>query len=351
MTIVASIADLFAAWANAIASLIVGVLERLFSPKPIRVVERPDGTFQFSRDGAASGAVAFAFDGRDADNQTIAEAFRGCRVEIVLAARNVIFRTLELPAQASNFVEGIVRAQIDRLSPWTVNSAIFGCSAPKPIDAGRMSTVVAIMPREAAMGFVQRALAFKPASVAITVEAEDVDGARVKLFEQKARSLLDVALIARALLILLGICCVSAVVVAIGAGITIGRLDAERDAVAQQIAQGQMLLRAGSDNAQSAALRALERQKYAAATITLSLEALTKALPDHTFLTELHVMSDKLQIVGISRDAPSLIRLIEQSPSFTRATFFAPTTRSTSSAGEQFHIEARLEPAKPGAQP
>lgn len=348
MTVVADIADLFAAWAGAIATLIVRGLERLFSPKRVRLIERPDATFEIEPQG---GIVAFAPDALDADDRVVAAALRGGRVEIVLAARNAMFRTLELPAQASHFVEGIVRAQIDRLSPWTVATAVFGCAEAKPIDAHRMSTVVAIMPRDAAMGYVRRALAFRPASVAIMVAAEHPDASAVRLFEQKARSLLDTAGIARALLVLLAVCCGAAIAVQIGATIISGRFEAARAAVAQQIAQGQMLLRAGSDTPQSAALRALERQKYATATITLSLEALTRALPDHTFLTELHVTVDRLQIVGISRDAPSLIRLLEQSPNFTRATFFAPTTRAPSSAGEQFHIEARLEPARAGGAP
>ena len=74
------------------------------------------------------------------------------------------------------------------------------------------------------------------------------------------------------------------------------------------------------------------------------LDALSQVLPDHTFVTELHLAGAKLQIVGITRDAPSLIPLIEQSQHFTHATFYAPTTRAPSDPGERFHIEAKVEP-------
>ena len=74
------------------------------------------------------------------------------------------------------------------------------------------------------------------------------------------------------------------------------------------------------------------------------LEVLSQILPDHTYVTELRVEGDKLRLVGLTRDAPGLIRLMEQSPHFTRATFFAPTTRSPGEPGEHFNIEARIEP-------
>jgi general secretion pathway protein L len=52
---------------------------------------------------------------------------------------------------------------------------------------------------------------------------------------------------------------------------------------------------------------------------------------------------------GITRDAPSLIPLIEQSQHFRRATFYAPTTRAPSDPGERFHIETRVEPRNTAA--
>jgi general secretion pathway protein L len=88
----------------------------------------------------------------------------------------------------------------------------------------------------------------------------------------------------------------------------------------------------------------LERRKHATPSSAIIIEALSRVLPDDTYLTELRILGDKLQIVGVSKDAPSLIRLIEQTHHFSRAVFFAPTTRSPSEMGEHFSIEAHIEP-------
>ncbi len=58
------------------------------------------------------------------------------------------------------------------------------------------------------------------------------------------------------------------------------------------------------------------------------LEAISKKLPDTTYVTELRIEGDKVQVVGLTQDAPSLIRLIEQSPQFTRATLCTDDTRA-----------------------
>jgi len=121
-------------------------------------------------------------------------------------------------------------------------------------------------------------------------------------------------------------------------------IDARRADVSYRIAAHRAKLRAGGDAVRDSALAALERRRHETPSSVIVLEALSQILPDHTYVTELRIQGDKMQVVGVTRDAPSLIRLIEQSQHFTRATFFAPTTRSPSEPGEHFHIEARIEP-------
>ena len=92
------------------------------------------------------------------------------------------------------------------------------------------------------------------------------------------------------------------------------------------------------------ALKALQARKWASPSAVMVLEAVSKALPDDAHLTEFRIEGGKVQIAGSAADASALIRLIEQSRRFTRATFFAPTVRGQS-GGESFHIEAHIEPS------
>jgi general secretion pathway protein L len=67
-------------------------------------------------------------------------------------------------------------------------------------------------------------------------------------------------------------------------------------------------------------------------------------LPDNTYVTELQVTDSKLELSGVTQEAASLIRIIEQTDQFKHATFFAPTTRAPLENGEQFHIQAEIVP-------
>src|SRR5262249_11958724 len=134
----------------------------------------------------------------------------------------------------------------------------------------------------------------------------------------------------------------------IAASVIGARLQAEQDQLARQIASRRAAAlggREGSLDAATAALHTLERRKYESPAAVIVLEELSQVLPDNTYVTELRIEGDKLRVIGLSRDAPSLIGLIERSHHFSRATFFAPTTRAPNEPGERFHIEATIEPS------
>lgn len=121
------------------------------------------------------------------------------------------------------------------------------------------------------------------------------------------------------------------------------RLGSQEAELARQISARRAAIRSGFDGSDRSPVAVLEQRKHETPSSVIMLEALSRLLPDPTYVTELRLAGSKLQISGITRDAPSLIPLIEQSRHFTRATFYAPTTRAPSDPGERFHIEMRVE--------
>ena len=74
------------------------------------------------------------------------------------------------------------------------------------------------------------------------------------------------------------------------------------------------------------------------------LEQLTKLLPDGTWLQELHISEESVEINGYSNHAAELVPPLENSPYFTQVEFTAPITRDNQSR-EVFRIRMRLKQA------
>ena len=124
-------------------------------------------------------------------------------------------------------------------------------------------------------------------------------------------------------------------------------LEASRLLVSRQLAERRVALLSGRQGVfEEATAKLVQRKRESAATVIV-LESLSQALPDDTYLTELHVADNKLEITGVTREAASLIRIMEQTDQFKNATFFAPTTRASPESGEQFHIQAQIVPYFP----
>ena len=272
-------------------------------------------------------------------------AFRGSRVETVLAPEQVLFRPLDFPKQAEDFLDGMIRTQIDRLTPWSADDAAFGWSPPLPIGQERIELTLAATSRQEIEPLVQVVTNLGAQSfVAFAVPPATGDAsATIAVVDQTlgsaARRGFDTPRILRTALLSSG----AAAAVALLAAAYVGdSLDTEQQQLMRRISERRAALRLGPDGNSTFGLLAKRKQTTPSSVVVL--EALSKALPDGTYVSELRIDGDKVQVVGMTQDAPSLIRLIEKSPQFARATFFAPTTRAQNEPGEQFHIEAHITP-------
>ena len=265
-------------------------------------------------------------------------------VEVMLAPSRFIFRSLELPQGAGQFLGGVVRSQIDRLTPWSADEAAFGWTDPTDAGNGQIAVTVAATARSLVAPIARGAMTARAHQVrmstqigegqtlAIPVFAEDIGGGN------EGRGLLR-ALVAG--LALSGL----AFAVSLGAWIVVGGgNDARMTDLQNRIAERRSELINRRGPAAEEALKALQARKWTTPSAVMVLESLSKILPDDAHLAELRIEGGKVQIAGSATDAPALIRLIEQSRQFTKATFFAPTVRGQS-GDESFHIEAHIEPS------
>jgi general secretion pathway protein L len=349
MTLWRTIGEIMAHWTDTVAGGIIALAGRFVSPRVVRLVEadRPN-TFTLQEAGRVQGSgkadggrkVAFA-DGRF-DGDALDDAVRGSRLELVLRPGRFLVRPLELPARATEFIEGIVRVQIDRLTPWTAAEAVFGCTAPAAVSPGKIVTTIAATTRANTAPYIAALAALHPASVSIFTPVGAAPADLIKVFEQQARGLLDRQRLSRLLrLALAGIAAVA--VLSTAAGSVVGTyLDSRRAELNGELAARRVALRL--DGSERSPLAILARHKHESQASVIVIEELSRILPDNTYVTELHIDGNTLQITGVTQDAPPLIGLLEQSRHFSRATFFAPTTRAPSDPGDRFHIEAKLEP-------
>jgi general secretion pathway protein L len=354
MVTISELKALFEEWITAVAGAVNSVIGRYGHRRQILLSEDGNNTFTASVTSARKGPVLPEVSFRllngwpspslPADWQAV---LSGSHVEVLLTSGQVLFRSLDFPKQAVDFLDGMIRTQIDRLTPWTAEDVVFGWSPPSAIPNERVELTLAATSKHEIQPLVQLATGVGAASIAgfAVLPAAGGGPAKIKVFDQPLRGaagrVRDVPRILRVVLLSAGLAAAASLMV----GAYIGNaLDSEQQQVLRRISERRASLRL-NPNVGGSALSLLAKRKQTTPSGVVVLEALSQALPDSTYVTELRIEGDKIQVVGMTQDAPSLIRLMERSPQFARATFFAPTTRAQNEPGERFHIEAHITPS------
>lgn len=278
------------------------------------------------------------------------EALRDRPVLFEAAADHIVTRRISVPQQAQDFLPGIVRNQIERLSPWPLAQAIYGFDAtPKAGDPHMLDVRVLIAARATITGICEqlKACGLVPDRIIAAAEAGNKAAGPVTLWTgasletdgpaQRVRKMIAAGLVALPLASL----AVSAW--ALHAASATSKLD---DETTLQIADIEQQERQSRTPAALTSHDPAERAwalKENSPTAFLTLEALARALPDSAYLNELHLENtDDLRIIGLAADAPSLIAALEHSKQFSSVHFFAPTTKDPSGR-YRFYIEAKVD--------
>jgi general secretion pathway protein L len=337
--------DLLTRWLDLLASAAIGWRDLARARRTVTVaIEGGQLTLR-----GPDAVLATAPAGAKLPEAVLRTAGRGS-VVLELPSDKVVGRRLSVPAKGRQYLAGIVQNQIERLSPWKVEQAAYGFA---PVDAGEPGgalDVRVVIASRAALDAARRLAAEAGLLVDRIVAREAPDPALVPLplWSRTAEAGADA--LKRARMAAGG--AVAALVVA-SVGISAWALAAESTASAKSEALGARIKtlqrqalgsgKAAAGAATSAPERAWAWKEGSPATVVL-LDAVSSALPETAYLTELNLQGTTLRLIGQASDAPSLIGLLEASGHLTDVRFFAPTTRSADGARFRFHIEARVQP-------
>jgi general secretion pathway protein L len=301
------------------------------------------------RHAGAEGDEAFANLAPDtAVAEHVAQAARKNLMVLELPPEKVVTRRISVPAKAREFLPAIIRNQIDRLSPWQADVAVYGFAAEaNREDAATLDVSVMITSRAvieaaraeiSAIGVAVDRIVVRAAAPAALVALWSRLADAPKGGRDRARRLIGVAIAGWVGLSL---------ALTLWALISTASIRTASEDLSLRIKTLARQLHAGVSIAANAALNPEERAwtaKQTAPSAVVLLEALSRALPDTAHLTDLQFERTTLRMVGLATDAPSLIAPLERSGHLTGVRFFAPTTRSLDTTLYQFHIEAKVEP-------
>jgi general secretion pathway protein L len=177
MKMLFKIAHNISSWIDAAAADFAALAVWLSAPKVIRLVEDESGglvdeTNNHSETLRASKHHVQMAEGLVGRGPVEAAAeLSKTRVELVLRPDRFLFHPVELPAQAEEFLDGIVRAQLDRLTPWNAADAAFGWTKPIAAASGRIVVTVAAAPRTGIMPLLRPLLSSGARSIAVYTQA------------------------------------------------------------------------------------------------------------------------------------------------------------------------------------
>lgn len=265
-----------------------------------------------------------------------------------LSSDEVVERVIQIPAAARDVVGPVLQNQIERLVPWPQDETCYGYrvisddkAEGDQLDIHLVATTRGILDEA-----LQRARSIGLSPFAVDYAAGGTS-APVELMSLKAD---PVAKTAKILQRSLAFAFAASVVVSLfGVYLMWGRYGENDDIVSKLEAAKSRVAEVKRLNEENSQLRQqrerLVRRKINERPVIVLIDAMSRALPDTAYLTEIEIHGSDARIVGKSDDPTALITKLESTPELADVRFAAPTTREQGETIGTFSIIARSEGA------
>jgi len=346
----------FAWWFGELAGCVPGTLRRLLEPRRALFVvhwtgEAAELRYRQRNNWRRLGSFEVDAEAPAAARSAFAEAARGVRyrrseVVMELPAERVLQRTVDLPLAASENLREVIGFEIDRHTPFRADDAAFDFRVlTVDRDAKRLLIELIAVPQTLVAAALRVGQALGVDADRVTVAGSGQSPALDLNLLPPAPAAASGRWLGRLNILLLAIL---AGLGALAVGLPLQRqrtvLVAYETAVAESRAAAaetavleERLAAAQTRN------RFLIDQRRTAPLAVVVLKELTERLPDDTWLVQLRVNGDELQMAGYSAAAAALIARLEESPVFAAVRFDAPVARDPRVGRERFNLSAKFE--------
>ncbi len=274
----------------------------------------------------------------------------GGAVLLRLPPGSALQRDVTLPLGAEAALERVLTYEMDRLTPFVAADVFFAWTVlRRDREAGRLRLRLSLIPKAPLLPLLDTCRAAGAAPRAIEVEAADgrgadghgSDGGRLSIPLAHDRPV--AARRERRRLLLAGGGCAALAAAAILLpfalqSVASSRLDRRMAALQPRVEAAAALRRRIAGGSAGADLVADERQRLGDTLQVIA--AVTRVLPDDTFLSDLTLRQGQLTISGQSPSAAALIPAISADPAFAAPAFSAPVTRIEGQNTDLFSIRA-----------
>lgn len=287
-----------------------------------------------------------------ADQEDLRKAIRRIMRKARLGPRQVVFRldrgkvltrTVDLPIAAAENLREVLGFEMDRYTPFNATDVYYDYRIiGTHLKSKRLTVNLAVATREAVNGAIDvaRLLGLEPTQIGFVSPAKSEEASFNFLRPARARSHGPIwrgitACAALAFILLL-------------ASAVYQPIKLKQDALQASEAR---LTRARAEAAESSRLKErldelLEqsgfvlRQKHTLTNVTELIDEVTRLLPDDTWLLQLDLKGDALELTGFAAKSSALIEVIEGSPLLTNAHFTSPVTPDPKFEVDRFKLSA-----------
>lgn len=275
-----------------------------------------------------------------------AETREGGRFVLLrLPAGAALQRDVTLPLAAEAGLDRVLAYEMDRLTPFAADDIFFTWTVlRRDREAGRMMLRLSLVPKAPLLPLLDtlRLVGASPRGIEIPGSATDPHRRlRIPLAHERTAS----AVQERRLLMVAGAACAALAVLAIVLpfalqSLAASRLDRQIAALQPPVDAVQALRRRIAGSTAGGDLVATERHRLGDTLEVLA--AVTRVLPDDSYLSDLTLRQGQLTISGQSPGAAKLIPVMSSDPAFSAPAFSAPVTRIEGQNTDLFSIRAGI---------